>query len=79
MPRPIASALCSCPESQATVMVDLRELGPTLFFAPPRIFENILTQVMIRMEDAGWAKRSCSDISSMSQSARVPRSLIGAR
>jgi long-chain acyl-CoA synthetase len=47
----------SCPESQATVMVDLRELGPTFFFAPPRIFENILTQVMIRMEDAGWAKR----------------------
>jgi long-chain acyl-CoA synthetase len=47
----------SCPESQATVMVDLRELGPTFFFAPPRIFENILTQVMIRMEDAGWVKR----------------------
>jgi len=38
-------------------MVDLRELGPTYFFAPPRIFENILTQVMIRMEDAGCAKR----------------------
>ena len=47
----------SCPESQATVMADLRELGPTFFFAPPRIFENILTQVMIRIEDAGWAKR----------------------
>jgi long-chain acyl-CoA synthetase len=38
-------------------MLDLRELGPTYFFAPPRIFENILTQVMIRMEDAGWIKR----------------------
>jgi long-chain acyl-CoA synthetase len=47
----------SCPESQATVMADLRELGPTFFFAPPRIFENILTQVMIRIEDAGWAQR----------------------
>jgi len=47
----------SCPESGATVMTDLRELGPTYFFAPPRIFENILTQVMIRMEDAGWLKR----------------------
>jgi len=47
----------SCPESQATVMADLRELGPTFFFAPPRIFENILTQVTIRMEDAGWAQR----------------------
>jgi long-chain acyl-CoA synthetase len=52
-----AGFCASCPESQATVMADLRELGPTFFFAPPRIFENILTQVMIRMEDAGWAKR----------------------
>src|SRR5438477_1659300 len=47
----------SCPESGTTVMTDLRELGPTYFFAPPRIWENILTQVMIRMEDAGWVKR----------------------
>lgn len=47
----------SCPESAATVMIDLKELGPTYFFAPPRIWENILTQVMIRMEDAAWIKR----------------------
>jgi long-chain acyl-CoA synthetase len=47
----------SCPESGATVMHDLRELGPTYFFAPPRIFENILTTVMIRMEDASAPKR----------------------
>jgi long-chain acyl-CoA synthetase len=47
----------NCPESPATVMNDLREIGPTFFFAPPRIFENVLTQVMIRMEDAGWIKR----------------------
>jgi len=47
----------SCPESSATVMLDLRELGPTYFFAPPRIYESILTQVMIRIEDAGWLKR----------------------
>ncbi|TVR96983.1 MAG: long-chain fatty acid--CoA ligase [Rhodospirillales bacterium] len=47
----------SCPESGATVMDDLRELGPTYFFAPPRIFENILTSVMIRMEDASALKR----------------------
>ena len=48
----------SCPESAATVMTDLRELGPTYFFAPPRIWESILTQVLIRIEDAGWLKRS---------------------
>ena len=38
-------------------MHDLRELGPTYFFAPPRIFETILTTVMIRMEDASRLKR----------------------
>ncbi|MDH3639922.1 MAG: AMP-binding protein, partial [Gammaproteobacteria bacterium] len=47
----------SCPESGATVMHDLREIGPTYFFAPPRIFENLLTTVMIRMEDAAKPKR----------------------
>jgi len=50
--------LCvACPESSATVLTDLRELGPTYFFAPPRIFESVLTTVMIRMEDAGAIKR----------------------
>jgi len=53
----LAGFCVSCPESSDTVMHDLRELGPTYFFAPPRIFENILTTVMIRMEDAGWVKR----------------------
>jgi long-chain acyl-CoA synthetase len=53
----VAGFCVSCPESGATVLHDLRELGPTYFFAPPRIFENILTTVMIRMEDAGWLKR----------------------
>ncbi len=47
----------NCPESGETVMIDLREIGPTYYFAPPRIFENLLTQVMIRMEDAGRIKR----------------------
>jgi len=53
----VAGFCVSCPESAETVMQDLRELGPSYFFAPPRIFENILTTVMIRMEDAGWIKR----------------------
>jgi long-chain acyl-CoA synthetase len=47
----------NCPESGDTVMTDLREIGPTYYFAPPRIFENLLTQVMIRMEDASAPKR----------------------
>ncbi|MEG0975923.1 MAG: AMP-binding protein [Comamonas sp.] len=47
----------NCPESSATVNIDLKEVGPTYYFAPPRIFESILTSVMIRMEDAGVLKR----------------------
>lgn len=47
----------NCPESGETVMTDLREIGPTYYFAPPRVFENLLTTVTIRMEDAGWIKR----------------------
>jgi len=47
----------NCPESSSTVMIDLKEIGPTYYFAPPRVFEGLLTTVMIRMEDAGWLKR----------------------
>ena len=48
----------NCPESAATVLHDLKEVGPTYFFAVPRIWENILTTVMIRIEDAAWLKRT---------------------
>jgi long-chain acyl-CoA synthetase len=47
----------NCPESAGTVMIDLKEIGPSYYFAPPRIFEGLLTSVMIRMEDAGAIKR----------------------
>ena len=47
----------NCPESASTVTIDLKEVGPTYYFAPPRIFEGLLTSVMIRMEDAGRPKR----------------------
>ncbi|MCP5271465.1 MAG: AMP-binding protein [Burkholderiaceae bacterium] len=47
----------NCPENAATVMIDLKEVGPTYYFAPPRVFEGLLTSVMIRMEDAGALKR----------------------
>ena len=53
----VAGFTVNCPESGDTVMTDLREIGPTYYFAPPRVFENLLTQVMIRMEDAGAIKR----------------------
>jgi len=53
----VAGFSVNCPESAATVLPDLREIGPTCFFAPPRIWENLLTNVMIRIEDAAWPKR----------------------
>ena len=53
----IAGFCVNCPESTETVLTDMREIGPSYFFAPPRIFENLLTTVMIRMEDAGALKR----------------------
>jgi long-chain acyl-CoA synthetase len=45
------------PESPETVSIDLRDIGPTYYFAPPRVLEGLLTHVMIRMEDAGRLKR----------------------
>ncbi|WP_229217854.1 AMP-binding protein [Rugamonas apoptosis] len=53
----VAGFTVNCPESGDTVLTDMREIGPTYYFAPPRIFENMLTTVMIRMEDAGAIKR----------------------
>jgi long-chain acyl-CoA synthetase len=47
----------NCPESAGTVTIDLKEIGPTYYFAPPRVFEGLLTSVMIRMEDASWLKQ----------------------
>ena len=47
----------NCPESADTMMTDLREIGPTYYFAPPRVFETQLTNVMIRMEDASRIKK----------------------
>jgi len=48
----------NCPESAATVTNDMREIGPTYYFAPPRVLEALLTQVTIRMEDAASIKRA---------------------
>jgi long-chain acyl-CoA synthetase len=53
----VCGYVVNCPESGATVMIDLKEVGPTYYFAPPRVFEGLLTSVMIRMEDAGALKR----------------------
>ena len=53
----VCGYVVNCPESAATISIDLKEIGPTYYFAPPRVFEGMLTSVMIRMEDAGSFKR----------------------
>ena len=51
----------ACPESPETVNEDRREIAPTYFFAPPRVFEAMLTSIMVRMEDAGKLKKGMFD------------------
>jgi long-chain acyl-CoA synthetase len=53
----VAGFCLNCPESPETVLTDMKEIGPSFYFAPPRVYENILTQVMIRIEDASAIKR----------------------
>ncbi len=51
----------NCPESPETINEDRREIGPSYFFSPPRVFETLLTLIMVRMEDAGAFKRRMFD------------------
>jgi len=70
--------IVNCPESASTVTIDLKEIGPTYYFAPPRIFEGLLTSVTIRMEDASrlkqWLYRVC-----MAVARRVGPALMDGR
>ncbi len=70
----VAGFCIACPESAETAIEDLREIGPTFFFAPPRIFEKMLTRVMIRMEDASFIKRKLFHISSAWPNATARKS-----
>jgi len=57
--QPFTAGFCvNCPESPETVGEDRREIGTTYGFAPPRIYENLITLTMVRMEDAGRLKRT---------------------
>jgi long-chain acyl-CoA synthetase len=53
----VAGYTINCPESASTVSIDMREIGPSYYFAPPRVFEGMLTSISIRMEDAAPVKR----------------------
>lgn len=45
------------PEEPETTQIDLREIGPHLMFAPPRVWENYLSQVQVKIEDADPVKQ----------------------
>ncbi|MBF2759400.1 MAG: AMP-binding protein [Ectothiorhodospiraceae bacterium AqS1] len=68
----------NCPESADTMTTDLREIGPSYFFAPPRVLEHRLTEVMIRMEDAGRIKRGLFEYF-MAHARRVGASILDRR
>jgi long-chain acyl-CoA synthetase len=53
----VAGSCMACPENADTAQNDLREIGPSFYFAPPRVFEAQLSRIMIRMEDASALKR----------------------
>ncbi len=53
----VAGTVINCPEDVTTVRQDLREIGPTVTFAPPRIWENVLSQAQVKIEDAHWLPR----------------------
>ncbi len=74
----VAGFCVSCPESADTVLNDMREIGPTYYFAPPRVLEALLTQVTIRMDDAGWLKRRMFD-RFMEIARRVGGKILGRR
>ncbi|MBW8828055.1 MAG: AMP-binding protein [Burkholderiales bacterium] len=71
----------NCPESAETVSIDLKEIGPTYYFAPPRVFEGMFTSVMIRMEDAGaikrWLFKRFMDVARRVGPARMDRKPLG--
>lgn len=56
--QPMVAGYCvACPESAETMLADLREIGPTYFFAPPRVLKTLVGEVTARMDDAGALKR----------------------
>ena len=53
----VAGACLNCPEGADTVQMDVKEMGPTVFFGPPPLWERLKTEVNIRIEDASSFKK----------------------
>ena len=70
------------PESPSTVAIDMHDIGPTYYFSPPRVLEELLTQVTIRMEDAGkfkqWLYRKCMNLAKRVGTRILDKESVGA-
>ena len=49
------------PEKPETAVANIREIGPQSMFSPPRIWENLVSQVMVKMEDSSRLKKAVYD------------------
>lgn len=66
------------PEEPETVQENIREIGPHVMFSPPRIWENLVSQVQVKIEDTGWLKRKLYDWA-LPQATPWPRPVSAAR
>ena len=65
------------PEGAETVLHNLREIAPTFYLAAPRSWDNLLTQVQVRMEDSTWLKKTLYDFFMANAIAAERRKLAG--
>ncbi|MBU0988025.1 MAG: AMP-binding protein [Proteobacteria bacterium] len=52
------------PEDTETAQENIREIGPHVMFAPPRMYEQMTRTVQVRYLDASWIKRKCFELAS---------------
>ena len=53
----LAGFTVNFPEETATVRADIREIGPAFMMSPPRIWENMVSDVQVMAEDTTRLKR----------------------
>ncbi|HDZ89280.1 MAG: AMP-binding protein [Deltaproteobacteria bacterium] len=50
------------PEKVETVQENIREIGPHIMLAPPRIWERMCSDIQVKIQDAAWIKRFFYDL-----------------
>jgi len=50
------------PEEPETAQENIREIGPHVMFAPPRMYEQMTRTVQVKYLDSGWIKRKCYEM-----------------